>query len=154
MEIWTPRPIGRGAGATKEVKMRGEGRAIFVAILLTIAGVLNVIYGIGAISDAHFWAGETHFVLANLHTWGWIVLILGIVELIAGFSLFTGGTFGRIVGLIAASLGALGALLAIGGGHPFWQLGVFALCVICIHGLVVLGEEPDPVESRNPSHLA
>ena len=33
---------------------RGMGRAAFVAILLLIAGVLNIIYGIGAIGDAHF----------------------------------------------------------------------------------------------------
>ena len=78
--------------------------------------------------------------LGNLHTWGWITVILGVVELIAGCSLFAGGTFGRIVGLIAASLGALGALLAVGGAYPFWALGAFAICIICIHGLVVLGE--------------
>lgn len=123
--------------------MRGVGRAIFVAILLLIAGTLNVIYGIGAIADANFWVGESHFVLGNLHTWGWITLILGVIEIFAGFSLFAGGTFGRVIGLVAASLGAIGALLAVGGAYPFWALGVFALCVICIHGLVVLGE---PVE--------
>ncbi|MBS1676344.1 MAG: hypothetical protein JST08_03060 [Actinobacteria bacterium] len=125
--------------------MRGTGRAIFVAILLLIVGTLNVIYGIGAIADSHFWVGENHFVLGNLHTWGWITVVLGVVELIAGFSLFSGGTFGRIIGLIAASLGALGSLLAIGGAYPFWALGAFAVCIICIHGLVVLGE---PEEAR------
>lgn len=125
--------------------MRGTGRAIFVAILLLIVGTLNVIYGIAAISDAHFWVGENHFVLGNLHTWGWITTILGVVELVAGFSLFSGGTFGRVVGLIAAGLGALGSLLAIGGAYPFWALGAFAICLICIHGLVVLGE---PEEAR------
>ena len=125
--------------------MRGTGRAVFVAILLLIVGTLNVIYGIGAIADANFWVGENRFVLGDLHTWGWATMILGIVELIAGFSLFAGGTFGRIVGLIAASLGALGSLLAVGGAYPFWALGAFAICIICIHGLVVLGE---PEEAR------
>jgi hypothetical protein len=120
--------------------MRGTGRAIFVAILLLIAGILNIVYGIGAIANAKFWVGENHFVLANLHTWGWITLILGIFEVSASVSLFAGNTFGRVVGLVAASLGAVGALLAVGGAYPFWALGVFALCVICIHGLIVLGE--------------
>ena len=67
-------------------------------------------------------------------------MILGVFELVAGFSLFSGGTFGRVIGLIAASLGALGSLLAVGGAYPFWALGAFAICIICIHGLVVLGE--------------
>jgi hypothetical protein len=120
--------------------MRGLGRAVFVAILLLIAGALNIIYGIGAIADANFWVGENHFVLGNLHTWGWVTLIIGVIQLFAGFSLFAGGAFGRVVGIIAASLGAIGALLAVGGAYPFWALGVFAICLICIHGLIVYGE--------------
>ena len=127
--------------------MRGQGRAAFVAILLLIAGTLNIIYGIGAIADANFWVGENHFVLGNLHTWGWITLIIGVIELFAGFSLFTGGTYGRVIGIIAASLGALGSLLAVGGAYPFWSLGVFAICLWCIYGLVVYG---DPIEEERP----
>jgi hypothetical protein len=123
--------------------MRGVGRAIFAAILLLIAGTLNIIYGIGAISDAHFYTTNgTHYVFGSLHTWGWITLILGIIQLTAGFSLFGGGMYGRVIGIAAATLGALGALLAI-GTVPFWSLGVFAMCLWVIHGLVVLGEEPD-----------
>jgi hypothetical protein len=124
--------------------MRGAGRAVFVAILLMIAGTLNVIYGIAAIGDANFFVNETHYVFSSLHTWGWITVILGVIQLIAGFSLLSGQTFGRVVGLIAASLGAIGALLAVGGAYPFWSLGIFALCVICIHGLLVYGEEDRP----------
>ena len=34
-----------------------------------------------------------------------------------------------------------GSLLDIGdSGHPGWSLGIFAICLVCIHGLVVLGE--------------
>jgi len=108
---------------------------VFVAILLLIAGTLNVIYGIAAVGDANFYAGNTHYVLSSLHTWGWITILLGVIQL------FAGGAFGRVIGIIAASLGAIGALLAVGGAYPFWSLGIFAICVICIHGLVVYGEE-------------
>lgn len=120
--------------------MRGIGSALFVGILLMIAGVLNVIYGIAAVSDAHFWLNNTQFVFSSLHTWGWITIILGAIQITASFSLFAGGAYGRVVGLIAATLGALGALLDVGGAHPWWALGVFAICLVCIHGLVVLGE--------------
>jgi hypothetical protein len=122
---------------------RGLARAGFVAILLLIAGVINVIYGIGAISDAHFYAGDTRYVIGSLHAWGWITVLLGIFELFAGVSLLKGDTFGRIVGIVAASLGAIGSLLAVGGAYPFWSLGIFAICLICIHGLVVYGEDVD-----------
>lgn len=120
--------------------MRGVGSALFVGILLMIAGTLNIIYGIAAVGESHFWVGETHFVFSDLKTWGWVTIILGIIQLTAAFSLFAGGAYGRIVGLVAATLGAIGALLDIGGSSPWWALGVFAVCVICIHGLIVLGE--------------
>jgi hypothetical protein len=121
--------------------MRGLGRAIFAAILLLIAGTLNIIYGIAAIDDANFYRDSTRYVFSNLNTWGWITVILGVIELTAGFSLFAGGTYGRVIGIAAASIGAIGALLAVGGANPFWALGIFALCVIVIHGLVVYGDE-------------
>lgn len=114
---------------------------MFAAILLLIAGVLNVIYGIAAISDAHFFTDAgTHFVFSSLNTWGWITVILGVVELTGGVSLLSGNAYGRVIGIVAASLGAIGALLAVAGAYPFWSLGVFALCVIVLHGLIVYGE--------------
>ena len=132
---------GKAVGHERGLRMRGVGRALFAAILLTIAGVLNFIYGIGAISDAHFYTSTgTHYVFGSLHTWGWITLILGVIQLTAGVSLFGGGAYGRVIGILGGSLGALGALLAI-GTVPFWSLGVFAICLWVVHGLVVFGEE-------------
>jgi hypothetical protein len=121
--------------------MRGLGRAIFAAILLLIAGTLNIIYGIAAIDDANFFKDSTRYVFSNLNTWGWVTVIIGVIQLTGGFSLFAGGTYGRVVGICAATIGAIGALLSIGGAFPFWSLGIFALCVIVLHGLIVYGEE-------------
>lgn len=120
--------------------MRGLGRAVFAAILLLIAGTLNIIYGISAISDSKFYDDSTRYVFSSLHTWGWITVIIGVIQLTGGFSLFGGGTYGRVIGITAATLGAIASLLAVGGAFPFWSLGIFALCVIVIHGLVVYGE--------------
>src|SRR5947207_14850079 len=109
------RSRGERSNSRKESIVRGAGRVVFVGILLLIAGTLNVIYGIGAISDAHFYTSTgTHYVFGSLHTWGWITLILGVIQLTAGVSLFGGGAYGRVIGVVAATLGALGALLAIG----------------------------------------
>jgi hypothetical protein len=120
--------------------MRGTGRAMFVAILLLIAGVLNVIYGIGAVSNANFF-DNTQYVFAQLHTWGWITIIIGGIQVIAGASLFGGNAFGWVIGLFAASVGALEALLSVGGTHPWWSLGIFAMCLWILSGLVQLGSD-------------
>jgi hypothetical protein len=124
----------------READVKGTGRAVFVAVLLLIAGTLNIIYGIGAASNAHFFA-NTQFVFSSLHTWGWITIVVGIIQLTAGFSLFGGGGYGRFIGIFAASIGALESLLSIGGTHPWWSLAIFALCVYILHGLIVFGEE-------------
>jgi hypothetical protein len=122
--------------------MRGLGRAAFVAFLLLIAGVLNVIYGIAGVGGAHFFDG-TQYVFASIHTWGWITIIVGIIQLSAGASLMTGGGFGRVIGIFAASIGALESLLSIGGTHPWWSIAIFAMCVWILHGLFMFSEEVD-----------
>ena len=121
--------------------MRGVGRVVFAAILLLIVGTLNIIYGIGALDDANIFVGDTRFVFTNLSTLGWILIILGVIQLTGGFSLMSGNTYGRVLGIIGGTLGAIGALLSIGGAYPWWSLAIFALCVYVVHGIVVFGED-------------
>ena len=120
--------------------MRGAGSAVFAAILLVVVGTLNIIYGFGALDDANVFVNDTRLVFDNLNTLGWVLIILGVVQLTAGFSLFGGGTYGRVIGIAAATIGAIESLMSMGQGNPFWSLGIFAICLIVIHGLVVLGE--------------
>jgi hypothetical protein len=124
--------------------VQGLGRVLFAAVLLMIGGVLSVIWGIAAISNSHFFVANTHYVFADLKTWGWITLILGVLELLAAFSLFGGGEFGRWFGMFAASLAAIGALLDI-PAYPFWSLAIFALSLWILYGLVIYGESADSV---------
>jgi hypothetical protein len=121
--------------------MRGAGRVIFAAMLLMIAGTLNIIYGIGALDDANIFVNDQRFIFSNLNTMGWVLIILGVVQLIGGFSLMGGQAFGRVIGIIGAGLGAIAAVLSIGGNYPWWSLGIFFLCVYVIHGIVVFGED-------------
>ena len=121
--------------------MRGAGRATFAAVLLLIAGTLNIIYGIGALDGANIFANEQRYVFTNLNTLGWVLIVLGVIQLTGGFSLMAGNSYGRVIGIIGASLGAIGALLSIGGSDPWWSLAIFALCVYIIQGILVLGDD-------------
>jgi hypothetical protein len=121
--------------------MRGAGRVTFAATLLLIAGTLNIIYGIGALGDARVFVGDQRFIFTNLNALGWVLILLGVIQLSGGFSLIAGSTYGRVIGLIGAGLGAIGALLSVGGAYPWWSLAIFALCVYVIHGILVYGEE-------------
>jgi hypothetical protein len=121
--------------------MRGIGRALFAATLLLIAGTLNVIYGIGALDDASVLVNDKRYIFTNLHTLGWVLIVLGVIQLAGGFSLYAGNTFGRVIGIVGGSLGAIGALLSVGGSYPWWSLGIFALSVYVVHGIFVYGDE-------------
>ena len=132
--------------------MRGVGRVGFVAVLLYLAGVINIVYGIGALAGARIFVGETRFILENVNALGWVLIILGVIQLTGGASLMSGAAYGRVIGVIAASLGAIGALLSIGGRYPWWSLAVFFLCIYIVHGILMFGKDEKAAEqvSGNP----
>jgi hypothetical protein len=121
--------------------MRGTGRVVFAATLLLIAGTMNILYGIGALDGANIFTDDQRYILDNLNTLGWVLIVLGLIQLIGGFSLFAGNTFGRFIGILGATLGAIGALLSIGGANPWWSLALFFLCIYVIHGIFIYGED-------------
>jgi hypothetical protein len=117
-----------------------SGWVTFAGVLLLISGVLNVIYGIAAIGDSKFFINDQKFILSGLHTWGWVSLILGVLLLFAAFSLWSGGIYGRVVGIVAAGLSAIAALLSI-PAYPLWSLAIFALDIVIIHQIATRGTE-------------
>ena len=121
--------------------MRGVGRAMFVATLLLIVGTLNIVYGIGALDDANVLVNDHRLVLTNLNTLGWVSIVLGVIQLTGGISLISGNTYGRVIAIIGGTLGAIGALLSIGGSYPWWSLCIFFLCIYIVHGIFIYGDD-------------
>jgi hypothetical protein len=109
-------------------------------------GTLNIVYGIGALDDANIFVGETRYIFTNLHTMGWVMIILGVVQLTGGVSLLAGNTYGRLIGIVGGSLGAIAALFSIGGNDPWWSLAIFFLSVWVVHGIFIY----DTVDQRMP----
>jgi hypothetical protein len=119
-------------------EQHGSGWVLFAGIMILIAGILNVIYGIAAIDDSKFFVHDTQYIFSSLHTWGWIILILGVLEILAAFSIWRGGLYGAVFGIFVAGLSAIGALLSI-PAYPFWSLSIFAIDVLIIYGLAAYG---------------
>ena len=117
---------------------RGAGWLLFAGIMVFIAGVLNCIWGIAAIDKANFFVNDAHFVVSSLSTWGWIVLGIGVVQIIAAFSIWAGNEFGRWIGIIGAGASSIGALMSI-DAYPFWAMCVFAIDILVIYGLAAYG---------------
>jgi hypothetical protein len=125
----------RDTGGYRE---QGSGWVLFAGIMIVTVGVLNVIYGIAAIGDSTFFVAGQKYILSGLHTWGWVMLILGVLQVLAAFSIWNGGSFGRWFGITVAVLNAIAALLAI-PAYPFWSLAVFSIDVLVIYGLAAYG---------------
>jgi hypothetical protein len=121
-----------------DMVQEGAGWLLFAGIMIVIAGVLNIVYGIAAIDDATFFVNDAEFIISDLKTWGWIVLILGVLQVLAAFSIWQGGSYGRWFGILVAGLSAIGALLSI-PAYPFWSLAIFAVDVLIIYGLAAYG---------------
>ena len=117
-----------------------SGWVTFAGVMLLILGVLNIVYGIAAIDEASFFVNDTKFIFSDLQTWGWVALIVGVLQVFAAFSLWSGNTYGRVIAIVAASLSAVGALLSI-PAYPFWSLAIFAISIIVIHQVATNGAE-------------
>jgi hypothetical protein len=116
----------------------GAGWVAFAAIMIMIAGILNIIWGIAAINSSRFFVGSSHYIVSDLTTWGWVALVIGVLELFVSYSISTGGEFGRWAGVVIAGLNAIAVLLSI-NAYPLWGLCVFAIDLLIIYGLVGYG---------------
>jgi hypothetical protein len=130
-------PVGYDRGYD-EVEERGFGWVMFAGTLLLMLGTLNFIEGIAAISNSHFFAGNTHYIAGSLNTWGWVVLCVGVVEWGVGVGVFAKNQFSRWVGVIILGVNAIVQLMMI-PAYPFWSLSIFTLDILAIFGLVAYG---------------
>jgi hypothetical protein len=137
--VWPDAP--RAVGPRRE----GGGWVLFAGVMICLLGVLNAIYGIAAIGDSRFFVDDATYILSGLNTWGWIMLGLGVVQLIAAYSIWRGGQFGRWFGIAVAFLNSVAALMSI-AAYPAWSLTVFALDILVIYGLAAYGGDPRVVE--------
>ena len=116
----------------------GYGWVLFAGVLLLVAGTLNTIYGIAAIDDSKFFVNDTEYVFANLNTWGWILLCLGVAQVLVGLGVFAKNQFARWVGVFVLSLSAVAQMLAI-PAYPFLSLAILAMALLAIYGLAAYG---------------
>ena len=126
----------------KQASNHGAGWILFSTIMFVVAATLNIIWGIAAVSNSHFFVGNAHYILSDLNTWGWIAIGFGTVEALASISIWLGGAFGRWFGIIVAGLACVMAMLTI-PAYPFWSLTLVALSVLVVYGLAAYGGQPE-----------
>ena len=124
---------GRAIGAV--------GMIFFASVMMVMIGFFHAMYGLAAIlQNDLIVAGPEYIWRLDVTTWGWIHLIAGILVLIAGWSLFSGATWARVVGITLALISAIANFASI-PYYPFWSILIIVLDVLVIWALAVYGGE-------------
>ena len=118
---------------------RGSGWLEFSGILLLAVGFFRIISAIAYFADSRKLNDLTNGLFSS-HTWAWGLWDLGIaaVAIMAGFSLFTNGGFGRVVAYIWAVLVIVQSFTIINLAPWYGALS------IAVAGLVVYGLSTTP----------
>lgn len=117
------------------------GWTIFASILLIMIGVFQAISGLVAIvNDTFYVVGEVWIFQFDISTWGWIHLLIGLVVALAGFFLFRGAMWARVVGIVVASIAAI-ANFAWLPWYPLWSIIIITVSVFVIWALSVHGRD-------------
>jgi hypothetical protein len=119
---------------------QGEGywMIVFAVALLVAVGFFNLIDGIAAIANSHIFIANAHYVVGDLRLWGWIVLILGTLQIIAAIAILAGSQAARWFAVVVIGLNAIGQMLFI-PAYPFWSLLIIAVDIVALWGLCAYG---------------
>jgi hypothetical protein len=134
-------PPGPGAGA---VALRlGEDNSgyrwvVFAGVILTIGGTVNLIDGIGAINGSRMFTRHANYIIGDLSSLGWALLVIGVVQVLSGFGVLAKNQLARWVGVVAAALNGVLQLLFL-PAYPLLSLAMFTVDIMVMHGLLVYG---------------
>jgi hypothetical protein len=113
---------------------RGGGLVIFASVVLAVLGFFNLLDGIAAISRSYVFVANAHYVFGSLRAWGWVVLILGILQLAAAGGVVTGNPVARWFGVAVVGLNAIGQMFFL-ASYPFWSLLIIIIDVVALYAL-------------------
>jgi len=117
---------------------RGFGLVVFAAVLLGLLGFFNLIDGIAAIANSHVFVANAHYVFGNLRTWGWITLIIAVLQLVAAGGVLMGNQVARWFAVAVLGLNAIDQMFFL-PGYPLWSLIIIAVDIVAIWGLCAYG---------------
>jgi hypothetical protein len=113
---------------------------IGVGMLLIILGVWNAFDGLAALLTGDFVAADAGRVLAlDVAVWGWVLLAVAVVEVIAGIALFIGARWARVVAVVVAGFNGI-VQLAFLAAYPVGAILVMLVAAVVIWTIVKHGD--------------
>lgn len=121
------------AGSTKG--RWAAGGAAFAGIMLVTVSAFQILEGIAALAnDSIFVHGLSYSYKVDLTAWGWLHLVLGIIGVATGAGILAAQTWGFLVGIAIAFIGAISSFAFL-PYYPFWALVILAFDVFVIWAL-------------------
>ena len=77
---------------------------------------------------------NAHYVIGNLRTWGWITLIIAILQLAAAAGILAGNQLARWFAVAVLALNATDMMFFV-PAYPFWALTIIAMDAVALYGL-------------------
>ncbi len=111
----------------------GSSYSNFAGIFLFVVWLFNILDGFLTLWRKEYFSNAS-VVFANMQTWGWIVLLVGVVQLLAGWLVLSRSSMGRWVGIAIVVISMAVSFMAI-GVYPFWTLIILAADAIVLWGL-------------------
>ncbi len=119
----------------------GTGFVVFAGVMMIMLGVFHALEGLTAIlKDQFFVAVPNYLITVDVTGWGWIHLIAGIIVALAGFYVFSGSLWARVIGIILAGLSAIWNFLSI-PYYPLWSLLMIGVAIFVIWALAAHGRD-------------
>lgn len=114
----------------------------FAGFVMILSGIFQAIAGLVALFRDSFYVVNSNqvLVLNNVHTWGWVNLIVGVIVLLAGFSLFSASTWSRVIAVLFAMGSAVVNMVAL-PIYPVWSLICITLSVLVMYAVIAHGGE-------------
>ena len=118
-----------------------SGWVYFAATVLFVVGAMNIIYGLVLLFNSEYAVlTREGLLIFDFTTWGWILLVLGALQVATGAGALSGQTWARVVGITLASLSAL-SVLPLVGAYAAWGFIILAIDIIIIYALAAKGGE-------------
>ena len=128
----------RGARRTSEP---GAGWITFAGAYLLLSGGMTLIWGIVALANKSAFA-EDGLVWSTLDTWGWIAVVVGGLQMLAG-ALVLGHQFsGQWLAGVLSGLGVFVNFLAL-GAYPVWSVIALVTNGLVLWAITAHGDEFD-----------
>jgi hypothetical protein len=116
-----------------------SGWVAFAGAYLLVAGGMNLIWGIVALANKSAFV-ENGLVWSNLDTWGWIAIVTGGVQMLAGCMVLARRFAGQWLAGILALVGIFVSFFSA-GAYPIWSIIALAANGLVLWAVTAHGDE-------------